>query len=159
VILPPLVFLAEMFTSSSMADFRRLLLKSSGSVWETMFQNFFLFFFVRVYSRCSGDSSTAISSTAISSTVSTHRHGYNWTFHRHPTHQQVLVGIISCLIRGKEGGTQVLAGLAPSSQTVPFIIEDPGANKGGSCRLSMKMFVDELTPSKLIDTGDELGCR
>jgi hypothetical protein len=29
-----------------------------------------------------------------------------------------LVGIISCLIQGKEGGIQVLAGLAPSSQTV-----------------------------------------
>ncbi len=33
----------------------------------------------------------------------------------------------------------MLAGLAPSSQTVAFIIEDPGATKGGSCRLSMKM--------------------
>jgi hypothetical protein len=52
---------------------------------------------------------------------------------------------------------QVLAGLAPSSQTVAFIIEDPGATKGGSCRLSMKMSVNELTPSKLIDTVDELG--
>jgi hypothetical protein len=39
----------------------------------------------------------------------------------------------------------VLAGLAPSSQTVAFIIEDPGPSKGGSCRLSMKMSVDKLT--------------
>ena len=63
------------------------------------------------------------------------------------------MGIISCLIQGKEGGIQVLAGLAPSSQTVAFIIEDPGATKGGSCRLLMKMFVNELTPS----TVDEMG--
>ena len=36
-------------------------------------------------------------------------------------------------IQGKEGGIQVLASLAPSSQTVAFIIEDPGgATKGGS---------------------------
>jgi hypothetical protein len=54
------------------------------------------------------------------------------------------VGIIPYLIQGKEGGIQVLAGLALSSQTVAFIIEDPGATKGGSCRLSMKMSVDEL---------------
>ncbi len=57
----------------------------------------------------------------------------------------------------REGGQiQVLAGLAPTSQAVAFIIEDP---VGGSCRLSMKMFVDEFTLSKLIDTVDELGCR
>ncbi len=72
---------------------------------------------------------------------------------------QLLVGIISCLIQGKQGGIQVLAGLAPSSQTVAFIIEYPGATKGGSCRLSMKMSVDELTPSKLINTVDEMGWR
>ena len=60
----------------------------------------------------------------------------------------------------REGGRiHVLAGLAPSSQTVAFITEDPGATKGGSCRLSMKMSVDELTPSKLMNTVDELGCR
>jgi len=63
------------------------------------------------------------------------------------------VGIISCLIQGKVGGIQVLAGLAPSSQTVAFIIEDPGATKGGSCRLAMKMSVNELTPN----TVDEMG--
>ncbi len=63
------------------------------------------------------------------------------------------------MIQGKEGGIQVLAGLAPSSQTVAFIIEDPGATIGCSCRLSMKRSFDELTPSKLIDTVDELGCR
>jgi hypothetical protein len=40
-----------------------------------------------------------------------------------------LVGIISCLIQGKVGRIQVLAGLAPSSQTVAFITEDPGATK------------------------------
>jgi hypothetical protein len=33
-------------------------------------------------------------------------------------HWQVLAGIISCLIQGKVGGIQVLAGLAQSSQTV-----------------------------------------
>jgi hypothetical protein len=63
------------------------------------------------------------------------------------------VGIISCLIQGKVGGIQVLAGLAPSSQTVAFIIEDPGATKDGSCRLLMKMSVNELTPN----TVDEMG--
>jgi hypothetical protein len=47
----------------------------------------------------------------------------------------------------------VLAGLAPSSQTVAFIIEDPGATKGGSCRLSMKMSVDQLTPSTVNQMG------
>ncbi len=47
----------------------------------------------------------------------------------------------------------VLAGLAPSSQTVAFIIEDPGAIKGGSYRLSMKMSVDELTPSTVNEMG------
>ncbi len=56
----------------------------------------------------------------------------------------------------REGGwVKGLAGLAPSSQTVAFIIEDPGATKGGSCRMLMKMSVDELAPS----TFDELGCR
>ena len=65
------------------------------------------------------------------------------------------MGIILCLIQGKKGGIQVLAGLAPSSQTVAFIIEDPGAIKGGSCRLLMKISVGELTPS----TVNEMGCR
>ncbi len=45
-----------------------------------------------------------------------------------------LVGIISCLIQGIEGGIQVLAGLAPSSQTVACTIRDTGATKGGSCQ-------------------------
>ncbi len=45
---------------------------------------------------------------------------------------EVLVGIILCLIQGKEGRIQALAGLALSSQTVAFILEDPGATKGGS---------------------------
>ena len=62
------------------------------------------------------------------------------------------MGIISCLIQGKVGGIQVLAGLAPSSQTVAFIIEDPG---GGSCRLAMKMSDNELTPN----TVDEMGVQ
>ncbi len=47
----------------------------------------------------------------------------------------------------------MLAGLAPSNQTVAFIIEDPGATKGGSCRLSMKMSVDQLTPSTVNQSG------
>jgi hypothetical protein len=68
---------------------------------------------------------------------------------------QVLVGIISCLIQGKEGRIQVLAGLAPSCQMVAFIIEHPGATKGGSYWLSMKMSVDQLTPS----TVDQIGCQ
>jgi hypothetical protein len=37
-----------------------------------------------------------------------------------------------------------------------FIVQAPGATKGGSCRLWMKMSVDDLTPRKLIDTVDEL---
>ncbi len=37
--------------------------------------------------------------------------------HLYKTYWWALVGIISCLIQGKEGGIQVLAGLAPSSQT------------------------------------------
>ncbi len=45
-----------------------------------------------------------------------------------------LVGIISCLIQGKEDGIQVLAGLDPSSQTVACIIGDTGVTKGGSCQ-------------------------
>ena len=36
------------------------------------------------------------------------------------------------LIQGKEGGIQVLAGLAPSSQTVAFFKRDTGATFGGS---------------------------
>ena len=63
------------------------------------------------------------------------------------------MGIISCLIQGKEGRIQVLAGLVPSSQTVAFIIEDPEATKGG-CRLLMKISVDQLTPG----TVDQMGC-
>jgi len=65
------------------------------------------------------------------------------------------VGNISCLIQGKVGRIQVLAGLAPSSQTVAFIIEDSGATKGGSCWPLMKKSVDELTYS----TVDEMGCQ
>ncbi len=68
---------------------------------------------------------------------------------------QVLVGIILCLIQGKEGRIQMLAGLVPWSQTVAFNIDDPGATKGGSCRLLMKMSVNELTPR----TADEMGCQ
>jgi len=47
-------------------------------------------------------------------------------------YEYLLVGIISCLIHGKEGGIQVLAGLAPSSQTVGSNKERTGATKGGS---------------------------
>jgi hypothetical protein len=43
--------------------------------------------------------------------------------HLNKTYWWGLVGIISCLIHGKEGGIQVLAGLAPSSQTVGSNIE------------------------------------
>jgi len=43
-----------------------------------------------------------------------------------------LVGKHYSLIRGKVGGIQVLAGLAPSSQTVASNKEAPGARKGGS---------------------------
>ncbi len=53
------------------------------------------------------------------------------------------MGIILCLSQGKEGRIQVLAGLAPSSQTVAFIIEDPGATKvAPAMRLSgtMRLF-------------------
>ncbi len=67
------------------------------------------------------------------------------------------MGIISYQIQGKEGGIQLLAGLAPSSQTVVFIIEDPGATKGGSCRLLMKMSVDQLTPSTV--NVNQMGCQ
>jgi hypothetical protein len=43
--------------------------------------------------------------------------------HLNKTYWWALVGIISCLIQGKEGRIQVLAGLAPSSQTVGSNIE------------------------------------
>ncbi len=43
-----------------------------------------------------------------------------------------LGGIPLCLIQGKEDGIQVLAGLAPSSQTEGYIIRILGATKGGS---------------------------
>ena len=42
------------------------------------------------------------------------------------------------MIQGKEGGIQVLAGLAPSSQTVGSNIGDPGATKGGSCNATLR---------------------
>jgi hypothetical protein len=42
-----------------------------------------------------------------------------------------LVGKHCSLIQGKEGGIQVLAGLAPSSQTVAFFKVDTGATEGG----------------------------
>ncbi len=42
------------------------------------------------------------------------------------------------MIQGKEGGIQVLAGLAPSSQTVGYIISILGATKGGSYNVPIK---------------------
>ncbi len=54
------------------------------------------------------------------------------TINLNKTYWWALVGIISCLIQGKEGGIQVLAGLAPSSQTVGSNKERTGATKGGS---------------------------
>jgi hypothetical protein len=43
--------------------------------------------------------------------------------HLNKTYWWALVGIISCLIQWKEGGIQVLVGLAQSSQTVGSNIE------------------------------------
>ncbi len=58
----------------------------------------------------------------------------------------VLAGKHWSLIQGKEGGIQVLAGLAPSSQTVGSNKERTGATKGGSWKPSFIQAVDELTP-------------
>jgi hypothetical protein len=52
--------------------------------------------------------------------------------HLNETYWWALVCFIACLIQGKEGGIQVLAGLAPFSKTVGSNKETTGATKGGS---------------------------
>jgi hypothetical protein len=47
---------------------------------------------------------------------------------------QALVGKHWGLIQGKEGGIQLLAGLAPPSQTVGSNMRISGATSGGSCK-------------------------
>jgi hypothetical protein len=54
-----------------------------------------------------------------------------WCLHHHG-------GLFLHLIQGKEGGTQVLAGLAPSNQTVGSNMRTPGATKGGSWKRKHK---------------------
>jgi len=49
-----------------------------------------------------------------------------------------LGGIPLCLIQGKEGGIQVLADLAPTSQRVGYIIRILGATKGDSYNVPTK---------------------